>query len=475
MTEQNIKKEDYVLFYKTSTTPFYPGCNVALAHSREFNELLKEKCSPFEVVFVAKKNVSNWFYNTELRDTAEKFKTIIFKKEFVKLVEKKRLNLEIQFNELLKFQVSELFDNNMLNEKGIDIFNKLNNLFMLYSEIADLPLFMCQMFFENQFNKELLSEISGTKEEKQTRFNILISTSYETNYEKYLKDILSAINNEISIKEIAEKYYWLIYDYLGKVIDEKYVLEELKKYTENVEEFKQKIDSISLRINNFNKELNNCSEKLKEKILAYQKLNWLYNERKKFIIPKASIFLKNLFEYKFKEITFSQLKKLFMLTPNELINVLKLNMSLLDILSKIPENLQYLLYDGKISKLNSKYQKLIEMNETLEFVKGTTAYPGKIKGRAKIILNQSQMNTFNSDEILVAPFTNVNYLQMMHKAKAILTETGGLTSHAAIVSRELKKPCVVGIKHLIDFLNNDDLIEIDADSGTIRKIENSQN
>ena len=58
----------------------------------------------------------------------------------------------------------------------------------------------------------------------------------------------------------------------------------------------------------------------------------------------------------------------------------------------------------------------------------------------------------------------------MKKSIAILTEFGGLTSHTAIVSRELKKPCVVGISGLISTVKTGDTLEIDADKGIVKII-----
>ena len=65
----------------------------------------------------------------------------------------------------------------------------------------------------------------------------------------------------------------------------------------------------------------------------------------------------------------------------------------------------------------------------------------------------------------------VHYLPIMKKAKAILTEFGGLTSHAAIVSRELNKPCVVGIPNLLASVQDGDKVEVDADNGNIRVLK----
>ena len=68
----------------------------------------------------------------------------------------------------------------------------------------------------------------------------------------------------------------------------------------------------------------------------------------------------------------------------------------------------------------------------------------------------------------------VHYLPIMKKASAILTEFGGLTSHAAIVSRELKKPAVVGISGLISTIKTGDMLEIDAGRGIVKVLEKNE-
>jgi pyruvate, water dikinase len=55
----------------------------------------------------------------------------------------------------------------------------------------------------------------------------------------------------------------------------------------------------------------------------------------------------------------------------------------------------------------------------------------------------------------------------MKKASAIITDEGGITSHAAIVSREMKKPCVIGTKIATKILKDGDLVEVDADRGIV--------
>ncbi|TSC78406.1 MAG: pyruvate, water dikinase [Parcubacteria group bacterium Gr01-1014_29] len=59
----------------------------------------------------------------------------------------------------------------------------------------------------------------------------------------------------------------------------------------------------------------------------------------------------------------------------------------------------------------------------------------------------------------------------MHKAGAFIIDAGGILSHAAIVARELKKPCVIGTKIATKVLKNGDLVEVDADNGIVKIIK----
>jgi pyruvate,water dikinase len=68
--------------------------------------------------------------------------------------------------------------------------------------------------------------------------------------------------------------------------------------------------------------------------------------------------------------------------------------------------------------------------------------------------------------------TRPEYISAMKKAAAIVTDEGGITCHAAIVSRELKKPCIIGTKIATKVLKDGDLVEVDADKGIVKILEN---
>ncbi len=104
-------------------------------------------------------------------------------------------------------------------------------------------------------------------------------------------------------------------------------------------------------------------------------------------------------------------------------------------------------------------------------IKGMCACKGKVQGKVKVILNASEDKDFQQGDILVASMTRPEFTTLMRKAAAIVTDEGGLTCHAAVVSRELGVPCIIGTKFATQVLKDNDLVEVNANEGTVRKIE----
>jgi pyruvate,water dikinase len=90
-----------------------------------------------------------------------------------------------------------------------------------------------------------------------------------------------------------------------------------------------------------------------------------------------------------------------------------------------------------------------------------------IEGRVRIIFDP-QKDTFKSGKILVTGMTRPEFVPLMRKAKAIITDEGGIACHAAIISRELGLPCIIGTKIATKVLKDGDLVEVDANKGAVR-------
>jgi len=107
-------------------------------------------------------------------------------------------------------------------------------------------------------------------------------------------------------------------------------------------------------------------------------------------------------------------------------------------------------------------------------IKGQSAFIGKVKGKVRIINDKSKFKLFKPGEILVASMTTPDYLSILKESSAFITDEGGITCHAAIIARELKKPCVIGTKIATKVLNDGDLVEVDANKGVVRILEKTR-
>ncbi len=103
-------------------------------------------------------------------------------------------------------------------------------------------------------------------------------------------------------------------------------------------------------------------------------------------------------------------------------------------------------------------------------LKGFCAYPGKIRGKVKIILNPKDQNDFAEGDILITGMTRPDYFSFFKKASAVVTDAGGVLSHAAITARELHKPTIIGTLSATKSFRNGDFVEVDAKKGIIQKI-----
>jgi pyruvate,water dikinase len=126
-----------------------------------------------------------------------------------------------------------------------------------------------------------------------------------------------------------------------------------------------------------------------------------------------------------------------------------------------------LRYISKRPILDRKSESVKESKE----ITGNVAYPGHAKGRVRIVKTEKDNSKFAKGDILVLIMTTPNLTPSMSKAAAIITDEGGITCHAAIFAREMKKPCIIGTHIATKALKDGDLIEVDADIGLIRVLK----
>ncbi|MEA3463923.1 MAG: PEP-utilizing enzyme, partial [Patescibacteria group bacterium] len=174
-----------------------------------------------------------------------------------------------------------------------------------------------------------------------------------------------------------------------------------------------------------------------------------------------------------------QFSDLMFYTPDELKNLYKKEKKVSkDELIRRKKLFLIYLKDGKIYFFSGKKARNIINKEidkksdkqNIKSIKGNVAFKGKVKGRVKIINNSREMKKMKKGDIIVSVMTAPRIYPALTKAKGIVTDEGGIVCHAAIVSRELKIPCIVGTKNASKILKYGDMIELDANKGEVKII-----
>ncbi|MBN1168968.1 hypothetical protein JXA63_03710 [Candidatus Woesebacteria bacterium] len=107
-----------------------------------------------------------------------------------------------------------------------------------------------------------------------------------------------------------------------------------------------------------------------------------------------------------------------------------------------------------------------------QVIKGNPACRGKVTGAVKIIKSVKELNRIEQDDILVTSMTTPDFVPAFGKIMGIITDEGGITCHAAIVSREYNIPCIVGTGNATKILQDGGFVELDAFSGEITILDN---
>jgi len=266
-------------------------------------------------------------------------------------------------------------------------------------------------------------------------------------------------------KEILEQLENLMKSDCG--IEKEKILKGIK---EKIKESKEVLAKIK------NKEIENIANSLK--------IGTFLNEYRKFIFCRASLAYRPLFQKIAEKYNISDWRECGKFTPDEIISLyFDKKEEILDVLPKrdwagvMPSKNKngYRLLSPKEIKLFlteiettiPSTQKTAEVQE----IKGTIANQGVVRGIAKVILGSSDFYKFNDNDIIVTTMTSVDFVPLMKRAAGFVTNEGGITCHASIVSRELNKPCIIGTKIATKVLRDGQLVEVDANKGIVRIIK----
>ncbi|WP_336136145.1 phosphoenolpyruvate synthase [Natronomonas amylolytica] len=143
-----------------------------------------------------------------------------------------------------------------------------------------------------------------------------------------------------------------------------------------------------------------------------------------------------------------------------------------------PQDIEWAIVDGEVYMLQSRPITTISEGaaeeatadgngEATQLVKGLGASPGISSGPVRIVRKLDQLDKVGEGDIIVTEMTTPDMVPAMKRASGIVTDEGGMTSHAAIVARELGAPAVVGAGNATEILGDGQVVTIDGDKGTV--------
>ncbi len=169
------------------------------------------------------------------------------------------------------------------------------------------------------------------------------------------------------------------------------------------------------------------------------------------------------------------------LPDNKIVELAKIGRMIEDIYG-FPQDIEWALEEGRLYIVQSRAittigrkEKDVEVREEEEenneevLVRGIPASPGIGRGRVVIVKDMSDLSRVKKGDVLVTTMTTPDMVPAMEKASAIVTDEGGMTSHAAIVSRELGIPAVVGTGNATKVLKEGMRVTVDGYKGVVYK------
>ena len=404
-------------------------------------------------------------------------------------------------------QIIVLEKNNIINHiKNINTaylnftYNRINGLdakalqkavFDILSENRHLnSLIWSMVYFDDEFLHYLLKKVSSNISQQRVQEIWVKATvpAFESFEQQRNSEILKMISRGTGWLNIVEKcqYFFANYD---QVVNIEETEKKLYKQYKNISRIQAKrlMAESSLRCNgkilNYEKQIQSFLKNKEEwKLTIYlQEIMKLRDARKNAVSKVLTIVYRvaqKMFQIAGVDETLIPFcssyeiskgigylirnKKFIEKRPNGIAMLFTMN-------SDMKPEFEYGTFKQTMEKLESYYRKqnLSKLNSSKE-IKGNIAYPGNVRGRVKLVVSSHDFREFKKDNILVTGMTRPEFVPLIKQARAIITDEGGITCHAAIISREFGIPCIIGTKIATQVLKDGDLVEVDAEQGIVR-------
>jgi phosphohistidine swiveling domain-containing protein len=389
----------------------------------------------------------------------------------------------------------DLYENDLSSKSDKELFKLYKEYINLYGDLyidGEIFAFGSRDGLTDYLKEYLHGKLRDVSTDELLRvFDILI-TPEEKSFILEEKEALLRIAKEDPIdldkklEEHTKKYQWIPYNYGSFLFDKDYFKKELNRLKrENLveselENIKNTYKNLAQKQQQLIKDLG--IDKSHQELFEALRLN-------SFIID----YKKRVFTISHFQINFSLIKEIaerlrinqkfvHCLFVEELEEVL-VNKKELD-LKELEDRVKGLVFfidhekfefavGSKVDDFHQKYEVIEKKVDRLREFKGQVASLGSLEGRVKVITGPKDFHKMKPGDIIVSHMTTPEYVPILKFASGIITDEGGITCHAAIVSRELKIPCVIGTKIATQVLHDNNLVELRASEGLVKVLYTS--
>lgn len=442
----------------------------------------------YKVKYYRQFDKSRWISDQDYQDINNIFRKLI--KEDSSLILKLANAMEETSNTIIN-ESDRYKETNWIDSSNEDLAKVVERFFDLEARLWGSPVMYGWYFF---FNDIYLEELKNDLKNKFKDEDFDRIWNYATTPEKLtfigqeklelLKLAEKVIKNEIDISKGIEEHHQRF-----AFVNKYYFWGDgarIENVKEQLEELINKgIEYIEAEIKNFKKE----SLDIKQYSLSKEMIDVINGFRKMAYVANLADEATNYFTYYLKplyqeaakrlEISYEELASMRFEEIEKSLKDNSLAVSKKEVTDRYHDDHAFVYLEGDkfiLTGLELEDYKKVELEdleqEIVKEIKGTVAFKrGIVQGKVQIIKDGEEGNSFEEGNILVTQMTNPTYLPAMKKSKAIITDEGGMLCHAAIVSRELKIPCVIGTKIATKVLKDGDLVNVDATNGIVTIIK----
>jgi len=372
------------------------------------------------------------------------------------------------------------------HKNPIELWEKYRMIMNFFGSYITLPIFI-EADLEDELKEFVIKKFGDeqAKEIYQVLTTPIRAGSAQEEEFSLLRLAILKLENKLKTSDVdkhLEKFSWIENNaFVGKFMTQKTLLNRIRQASktkpkarlENYIDKKKKTDELFKK---YYKDFSN-NKRAQGVIDVLQELIFWRSWRTERYYSNA-YYMQRFFETTAKSLGIKKPTDIFYLTIGEVVDALKNNCVSKDIKIKERKNGyacfafedQVVVYSGTKLKEIKQHVEIQTPLDISNVVRGQIAYPGKISGPVVVVVSKDDLKKVKDGVVLVAPSTTIDYVPVLKKVVAIITEEGGVLSHASVISRELHIPCIIGTKNVTQVLKDCDMVEVDATGGIVKKI-----